>query len=482
MPQQTLQRIFIFVFAVAAVCINLSWIHQNHDADSLLTSLISIEQWTPYYWGDNRFGMLLPLIASAVRSYIPNLVVQTQLSVSAALLTAVLFQCFFLDRDHGFTARNLAGSCLTILFAMAVFRPHTRVVQVLLLPSHPYFTSLALALAGLIALLRYRGDTALRYSFAAVALLASFWVNWTNGPVIIGLALLLPSSAGSVRDHLRARAPAVAVILAALIAMYSFSQLYPRLLIAGIAPLSQARNTIARMSANVLGDMLFPVRAAILVVATLIAAAYRWRRAFLRNLLSFGESQAIIGIALGFALAVASTEWVIRNFYEWRYWTVPIALIFLVIASYAADSVYLLLQYLTGSAPATILAVALVFVAGIVHEFGLPSLAFARAGIESVSGAHYDKVESLGCTHMLGDYWVAWSSVFFNRSRNIDPPLWAVSLRSEATESLWSKTPPTERRYCGVCGDTMNNYYIIVFKLGALRHTGQADHLCRFQQ
>ena len=161
---------------------------------------------------------------------------------------------------------------------------------------------------------------------------------------------------------------------------------------------------------------------------------------------------------------------------------VVIALVFLVIASYTADSAYLVVHRVTGSAPATVLLILLVFAASILRGFGVPSPGGARASIDSVSRTHYDNVERLGCTHMLGDYWVAWSSVFFNRSRNIEPPLWAVSLRSEPTEYLWSKAPPAERRYCGVCGDQMNNYYIIVFKLGALRHTGQAENLCLFQQ
>jgi hypothetical protein len=453
--------IFACVFAAAAVCINFSWIHSKHDADSLVTSLISVEQWTAYYWGDNRFGMLLPLLASVVRSYTLNLLVETQLSICAALLTVVLFQCFFLDREHGFTARNLGSACLTIVLALFIFRPHDRVVQAFLFPSHPYFTSLSLALAGLIALPRYW--------IAAIAFLLSFWVNWTNGPVIICLALL------------RARVPGLLLTSAAFAAMYGFSLVYPRLMTTGIAPLSEVPATIVRMLTNVSGDMLYPLRLALLICLALFAAGVRWRKRFARKLFRPGEAHVIIGIALAFAIAVATTEWVMKNAYEWRYWTVPIALMFLVMASFVADSMYLLLQEIASGTTATTIAM-LVLVAGIIHAFGLPSLTRTRAGVDSVSGAHYGKVEQLRCTHMIGDYWVAWSSVFYNRSHDIRPPLWAVSLRSEATEHLWSKIPPEERRYCGVCGDPMNNYYVIVFKLGQLRHTGQADNLCLFQK
>ena len=204
--------------------------------------------------------------------------------------------------------------------------------------------------------------------------------------------------------------------------------------------------------------------------------------AFLRKMFSPGESHVIIVIAVIFAISVATTEWVMKNAYEWRYWTVPVVLIFLVLASFVADSMYLLLQQATASSVAASAIAVLLFAAAIVRIFGLPSVEQARASIDAVSRVHYAKIEQLGCTHMIGDYWIAWSSVFYNRSHDIQPPLWAVSLRSEPTEHLWSTIPPAERRYCGVCGDRMNNYYEIVFKLSPLRHTGQADNLCVFQK
>ena len=463
MPHETLRRVIVCMLAVVAVCINLSWIHQRHDADSLLTTLISIERWSPYYWGDNRFGMLLPLIASTVRSYVPNLLVQTQISIAAALLTVVLFQCFFLCREPGLSVRNLAASCLAIVIAMAIFRPQNRVIQVFLLPSHPYFTSLALGLLALVVLFGYSGRPVLRYSIAALALLASFWVNWTNGPVIAAAAFL--------RGRTRGRIAAVLLVCTTWAAMYSYSLLYPRLVVAGMATISEALNSISRLAVNVAGDMLHPWRALVLVV---VGLAIQWRK---KNV----EAGILVGIAVVFAIAVGSTEWVIRNYYEWRYWTVPMALIFLIAASCIADSTYVWLERLTGSPQRAALIAMLVLAAATVRVFGVPSLSAARAGIDSVSRAHYANVERLGCTHMLGDYWVAWSSVFFNRSQKIQPPLWAISLRSEVTEDLWSKAPATARRYCGVCGDPMNNYYIIVFRLGALRHTGQADNLCLFE-
>jgi hypothetical protein len=298
---------------------------------------------------------------------------------------------------------------------------------------------------------------------------------------VLALVLLLPSGAPTIASHLKTRLPALLLTTAAFVAMYSYSLLYPRLVVTGMVSAAELPRTASHMLANVGVGMLYPGRAAFVVSAAIAVAALRWRRAFLRKLFTFGEAQAFVAVALAFALAVASTEWVVRNLYEWRYWTVPIALIFLVIASFIADSVFGLLQRATASTGIAAFLCLLAIGGAVVKGFSLPSLSLARTGIDYVSRVDYEKVKRLQCTHMLGDYWVAWSSVFYNRSHNIQPPLWAVSLRSQATEDLWSKTPPGERRYCGICGDRMNNYYQITFKLGPLRHTDQVDNLCLFQ-
>ena len=117
----------------------------------------------------------------------------------------------------------------------------------------------------------------------------------------------------------------------------------------GLAPLSEVPKNMSQMLTNVLGDMLYERRAAILVCAAAVAGVIRWRGDFLKELLSLGDGQVIIIMAVLFALSVAATEWVMKNGYDWRYWTVPVTLIFLVVASFLADSVYILLDAVTGS-------------------------------------------------------------------------------------------------------------------------------------
>src|ERR1043165_9242855 len=62
--------------AAAAAWIDLGGIHQLENGDSLLPVLISLQRRTPYMWEQDRFGMLMPLIAMPVSDPVANLMVQ----------------------------------------------------------------------------------------------------------------------------------------------------------------------------------------------------------------------------------------------------------------------------------------------------------------------------------------------------------------------------------------------------------------------
>ncbi len=62
------------------------------DSDSLVPIFVSLEAWTPFYWGQDRFGMLIPWLAQPVRDSLWNLIVQGALSVAFLLAgTACVF-------------------------------------------------------------------------------------------------------------------------------------------------------------------------------------------------------------------------------------------------------------------------------------------------------------------------------------------------------------------------------------------------------
>jgi hypothetical protein len=76
---------YLLLNAAVAICVAFSGIHSVHNSDSLVFSLNSLYAWTPYFWQQDRVGMLIPLIASICSDPVLNVVLQTGLTTFAAL-------------------------------------------------------------------------------------------------------------------------------------------------------------------------------------------------------------------------------------------------------------------------------------------------------------------------------------------------------------------------------------------------------------
>src|SRR5947209_6850022 len=80
---------FILLCAVAALTIDFGSLHRLQQGDSLIAVLTSLYCWTPFYWEENRFGMLMAFIAMPVKHPLANLLFQDALLIFACL--AVFF-------------------------------------------------------------------------------------------------------------------------------------------------------------------------------------------------------------------------------------------------------------------------------------------------------------------------------------------------------------------------------------------------------
>jgi hypothetical protein len=78
----------ILILGVLSLAVALGWTLDLHGADSLIPTLVSLDFWLPFYWGQDRFGMLLPLVTIAVRDSFWNLVAQNALGVLLMLAGA----------------------------------------------------------------------------------------------------------------------------------------------------------------------------------------------------------------------------------------------------------------------------------------------------------------------------------------------------------------------------------------------------------
>jgi hypothetical protein len=144
------------------------------NADSLIPVFVSLESWTLFYWGQDRFGMLLPLLAMCVTDGFWNLMVQNILTV-ALLLTGVA--CMFARLE----IRQAAAWALLTLAVLLAFH-HGQIPLLLLTTNQSYGPSLGLS--GLAIYLLQRATWISRTAAVTLMVLAA----WTNGGVALFVA------------------------------------------------------------------------------------------------------------------------------------------------------------------------------------------------------------------------------------------------------------------------------------------------------
>ena len=55
--------VLLGALGAAALLLDLSGFHALEHGDSIVPVLVSLQRWTPFYWDQERFGMLVPLLA-----------------------------------------------------------------------------------------------------------------------------------------------------------------------------------------------------------------------------------------------------------------------------------------------------------------------------------------------------------------------------------------------------------------------------------
>ena len=131
------------IAAVSGLWPDLGRLQEFQHADSPMPALVSTQRWTPYFWGQDRFGMVVPLVAMPVGAPLANLLLQGWIMIAAAMLTPFVVARFATDQ----TGQWLAAGALTHLLLFGVTAP---VTQFDWLVVQPYALSLTLGFAGLV--------------------------------------------------------------------------------------------------------------------------------------------------------------------------------------------------------------------------------------------------------------------------------------------------------------------------------------------
>jgi hypothetical protein len=466
-----------------AICVNLGKFHRMHHGDSILPILVSLQRWTLFFWDQDRVGMLVPLLAMPFKNPLVNLLVQEAIYIFCSLATLFLLARYVL-RDWTYP---LVGMLSAALFFVAA--PRTLIFD--FTAGTFYSVWFALGLGGLLLVETRHGGTsrsAWRIVLAVALLTAAHWVNASAalllGPLLAFRALFcrdhaamqLPEAGtAAVSQGGRWRARLRYVVLSQTSAAFFCLSVgfVGGILLMSLAPEQQTdldslpvgawpkawrhllRN--AWQSLSPFGWPRFLVGAA--AVGTLLLVIPRVRRHASPPWRAAGALAAAAGV---YFLFLGTRHWMVVNGYCARYSLPAIILLqaALVIVGVAPLCAALPARGRKGlyflAAPFLLLAP--------FYQFGIPSIARVRTDLDRNLGACTKDILNAGCTHVAGDYWKVWSSVFHANlvlyERGEERMVWGLSNRSGPTVCRWQGMPWEEMRVAvPLAADLERDYY-----------------------
>jgi hypothetical protein len=395
-----------------AVWMDLSPLHGFHRADSFIPVFAGLYQWTPFFWEQNRFGQLIPLLSLPIDSPFANLLFQVGLRLFAVTGSFFLLARTVVPRPYWPAVGALT---LALWIGCKEIEAHA------FMQMQPSGQAVALGLGGLLLL-----ESRSRWRLAGLGLLLlAFWISLTALFWLFPLVLV------------RRRTP---LVLSAVALSFGASLLFSRLSVyrratsfsaADLADWPLAWRTLAERSVDYLSLPLVVAALALLIAALLL-------RRRLAGSLALGAGLSLLAAGFGELIVMGTTYWAKHNGWSIRY----VAVELLVLGTLAPALALILLlegrpERWHRAANALGLA-ALLLVA--VLRYGEPSPARARAALDRF-GESTDEILASGSTHLLGGYFRTWPAAFHANvvrwERGETTPVWVISLRSGPTEPLW---------------------------------------------
>jgi hypothetical protein len=409
-----------------AICIDFSSSPRSINADAVVVYLVSLLKWTPFYWGQDRFGMFTPLLAWPIQNPVANVFFQDFLH-----LCGVFAVVFLWARVLDFTNYVLCGVLTLLSFFVVTSRTNMHeylavsqiystamvfgLVSLRLSPKQPWLGTLAALLSG--------------WCNFAVPFFLGLWIGWLavfnrKLPTWTVLAILLGTSGGWLigipyRTH--------------------ESQGY------NLAGSFQLLNGFARLFGNLFSSqpLVMTLPLGILVLACVIGRSH-FKRVFKNR---WREYVAAVSAILTYLVLVASSQLAEWAGYPTRYW-IPCVLLWLSLN--IGLSVEIILECLKEkkffSSPRAVLVSAFCLAIAVCMRFGLPSISAAKTEMARALELHGRDPLSLRCTHVVGDYYRIWPAVLYARLQGHE--IWAVGNRSMETRENYSLDHFSTPRIC----------------------------------
>jgi hypothetical protein len=189
---------YLLLYAAVAIWVDFGHIHQRHHSDTLVFTLASQYALTPYFWEQDRVGLLIPALTSWCPNLLSALLLQTGLTVFLGLAAPLLLAEVVCSRPASRVAATFANA---VMLAVAPDR-----IRDILLFECCYPIAISLGCAGVLVLTT-GGERPRwwRYPIAAGLFVLAHWVYagvavWLL-PLVVGLAVFRPGiPVAGIRD------------------------------------------------------------------------------------------------------------------------------------------------------------------------------------------------------------------------------------------------------------------------------------------
>lgn len=406
------------------------------NSDSLLPVFASLYRWTPFIWGEDRFGQAVALLALPFRNPVHNLLVQS--SVDYALFVATWF---LLARLLLGARGSLAAGALTAAAAVAILG-HFHVFFYAC--QQPYTQSAAPALAALLCFDSARSAVrCFGWVLAAVAL----WIAPTTLLWAAPLAVAVAERRGTPGLVLIGRIAGLTAC-AATVALAGRAVPEVRHTPGGWSPLAEWPGTWNTLLEQAAGALPF----AYLVVVAAAAGAWALLGAEGRASTPWGRARRLavrlVGAAAGSFLLVGAFEWVRLNagigVQGWRYAAISFALV--AVSPVLSGAALWIPRSRRVEGVVGALSLALLGLA-LTTEFRLPSTTRAKRALRFANQLERPldplakELIRRRATHLAGDYWLVYPIVFRANSllyrAGSDQVIWPIADRAIVARELW---------------------------------------------
>jgi hypothetical protein len=416
---------------LAALWMDLSPIHAFHTSDSLIPILSGLYLWTPFFWEQNRYGSLIPLLSLPIDSPFHHLLFQVALRLLSVAAAFFLMARTVVPRRYWPAVGALA---LALWVSGKGMEDHA------FQQMQPYGQAIALSLGGIVLI--DRGGR-MRTAAGLGLLLLGYWISATTLFWLLPLVWVRDAvgiEPDSDRWRLRPERRTILVMLALFVAfdlsmLVSWLSIYSKSTAFGAARPGvwpEAWTTLFSRSVEYLSPALVIFGLALLV-AGIVIGSRAWDRR-----LPMAAGLCLVAAALADLGVMGTTYWAQVNKWSLRYVSVELLALGLLAPA-------VLLALLLEGRPArwhraaNVLAL-LLLIPALAWTYGMPSVARARASIDELSGDS-EAVLASGADHVLGGYWRTWPTVFradiLRWERGDRRPVWAIALRSGPTDPIW---------------------------------------------